>query len=200
MSAVEHRISGETRLNTVLDTIPGAVDFIVALNPHDFARLRHPTMRRVMAPRISLRRVAAMAGRSEAELLQGLAALGGRVAEPADHPPALLPPQSPTLPPPWMLGVVDAAITWVDLRALDDRQGDPFPLVSMAVKALPAGTVLGIRHRWQPQPLYDVWARMGIAWFARQSAPDEWQIYVYKPPGFRRKYLRPPSAEEETYE
>ena len=183
-------ITGETRLNTVLDTLPGALEYIIALNPHDFARLRHPQMRRFMPPRISLRRVAAIAGCSEVALLQGLAALGGRVALlPVERAAAAELPQSPSAPPPWLTGVADAALPWVDLLPLDDRQGDPFPPISSAVKAMPGGTVLGIRHRWQPQPLYDVWARMGLAWFARPVAPDEWHIYVYKPPGFHRKYL-----------
>lgn len=186
-------INGETRLNIVLETLPGALEYIIALNPHDFARLHNPVMRRLMSPRITLRRVAAMAGLGEAQLLAGLAALGGvpvGVAPPGDGGASgSLPPQSPTVPPAWMDAVADADLTWVDLLPLDDTQGDPFLPVSLAVKAMPPGCVIGIRHRWQPQPLYDVWARMGLQWFARQVAPDEWRVYVYKPPAFHRKYI-----------
>ena len=55
-------ISGDTRLNRVLDAIPTALDYIVSLRPHDFDRLHNPFMRKHMSPRISLRRVAAMVG------------------------------------------------------------------------------------------------------------------------------------------
>ena len=186
-------ITGETRLNTVLDALPGALDYIVALNPHDFTRLHNPVMRKVMSPRITLRRVAAMAGLPEEQLLKGLAALGGDVSVRVGASAGLLAPatapQSPPTPPAWMDRVTDANLTWVDLLPLDDAHGDPFPPVSLAVKAMPADSVIGIRHRWQPQPLYDVWARMGLQGFARQVAPDEWHIYVYKPPAFRRKYI-----------
>ncbi len=190
----ELRISGETRLNIALDHIPGAVEYIVSLNPHDFARLNNPLMRKLMSPRISLRRVAAMAGISEAELLEHLAALGSvavvRTATPVGLTTPLIPPQSPTAPPAWMADVSDDRIQWVDLLPIDDTQGDPFAPVSIAVKEMAPSTVVGVRHRWQPQPFYDVWARMGIAWFARQVADDEWHIYVYKPPTFGRKYVQ----------
>jgi hypothetical protein len=62
-------LSGDTRVNQVLDAIPGALDYIVSLDPHDFQRLRHPALRRYMGPRISLlRRVAAIAGVPEGSL------------------------------------------------------------------------------------------------------------------------------------
>ncbi len=191
---LRHQITGETRLNVALDNIPGAVEYIVSLNPHDFARLNNPLMRKLMSPRISLRRVAAMAGMSEAELLEHLAALGGdvevRTTAPVGLTAPLTSPQSPTAPPAWMAEVTDDRIPWVDLLPIDDTQGDPFAPVSIAVKEMAAGTVVGVRHRWQPQPFYDVWARMGIAWFARQVTADEWHIYVYKPPTFSRKYVQ----------
>lgn len=189
-----HIITGETRLNIALDNIPGAVDYIVSLNPHDFARLKNPMMRKLMSPRISLRRVAAMAAISEGELLEHLAALGGDVtvqtsktislAEP------LTPPQSPAAQPSWLADISDDNIPWVDLLPVDDAQGDPFPLVSVAVKEMAASSVIGVRHRWQPQPFYDVWARMGIEWYARQVGDDEWHIYVFKPPTFAHKYVQ----------
>lgn len=71
------QITGETRLNRVLDSIPGALDYIVSLNPHDFGRLRNPVMRKYMSPRISLRRVAAMARVEEERLIRDLAGLRG---------------------------------------------------------------------------------------------------------------------------
>ncbi len=59
-------ISAETRLSQVLDAVPGALDYIVSLNAHDFGRLRNPVLRRYMSSRISLRRVAAMVKRARA--------------------------------------------------------------------------------------------------------------------------------------
>jgi hypothetical protein len=43
------------------------------------------------------------------------------------------------------------------------------------------GTVIGIKHRWEPQPFYDIWSKMGLAWFARQANEDEWHVFVHHP-------------------
>lgn len=56
--------------------------------------------------------------------------------------------------------------------------------VMREVKALPAGEVLLVKHRWEPQPFYDVWTKMGgLEWFAEQIRGDEWRIWVRRLPG-----------------
>ena len=172
-------ISGETRLSQVLGDVPGALDYIISLNPHDFERLRHPVLRRYMSPRISLRRVAAIAEVPEERLLSDLARLAeGLPVEPPTHAP----PQRQARPlPSWLQDVDPAAIPWVDVVPIDEVSGDPFPPISLAVKQLPPGGVLGIRHRWEPQPLYDIWAKMNLEWFAQRIGEHEWYIFVHRP-------------------
>src|SRR3954464_7325858 len=97
------QITGETRLNRVLDSIPGALDYIVSLNPPDFGRLRNPVMRKYMSPRISLSRVAAMARVEEEQLVRDLAGLrveqGEEQADYGDDTAVALARHSPQLPP-----------------------------------------------------------------------------------------------------
>ncbi|MBF6614305.1 MAG: DUF2249 domain-containing protein [Chloroflexi bacterium] len=194
------QITGETRLNRVLESIPGALDYIVSLNPHDFGRLRNPVMRKYMSPRISLRRVAAMARVEEVRLIRDLAALcieqGDRQTDRSDNTSAVLDrdsaqlpsssrssqlPESPATPPPWMSGVDESYLHWVDLLPIDRVLGDPMLPVTVAVRRLQPGGTIGIRHKWEPQPLYDIWQKMGLEWFARKISPDEWHIFVHKP-------------------
>lgn len=175
------RLNGDTRLSVVLEGVPGALEYIVGLRPHDFERLRHPFMGKYMPPRISLRRVAAMAGITEAQLLRDLNTLAGQDAEAEDVYEATLPAQSPLKPPSWMAGVESENLHAVDVRPIDDVLGDPFPPISVAVKRMPPGSVIVLWHRWEPQPLYDIWQKMGIEWFARQEDADEWQIFIFKP-------------------
>jgi uncharacterized protein (DUF2249 family) len=191
------QITGETRLNRVLDSIPGALDYIVSLNPHDFGRLRNPVMRKYMSPRISLRRVAAMARVEEERLIRDLAGLrgeqGDEQADRGDNTLAVLardstplpssPPlaQSPATPPPWMSGVNESCLHWVDLLPIDNVLGDPMLPVTVAVRRMQPGGTIGIRHRWEPQPLYDIWQKMGLEWFASKISRDEWHIFVHKP-------------------
>lgn len=175
-------LTGDTRLSVVLDAVPGALEWVVALRPHDFERLHNPFMRRYMPARISLRRVARMAEVPEAQLLRGLRALAGQSApeKPLAAPEIL--PQSPPEPPFWMDEIEADSVRRVDVRPIDDVLGDPFPPISIAIKRMSPGEVIVLLHRWEPQPLYDIWAQMNIEWFSRQKAANEWHVFIHKPP------------------
>ena len=168
-------INAHTRLSHVLDLDPLVVDYIVSLNPHDFARLHHPLMRRVMAPRITLGRVATMVGVPVDALLARVSELGKVHIDSALVMPPL--PQSPPSKPAWTNTPLAADI---DLLPLDDAlDADPLPPVMRAITALAPGEVLRFRHRWEPQPFYDLWTRLGsLEWFAEQIDPDQWWIWV----------------------
>jgi len=176
-------IGPETRLKEALDLDPRVVDYVVSLNPHDFKRLCNPLMRRLMAPRITLSRVAAMAEVPVSELLEGVATLGG-VAVKHEHREQPL-PQSPKGAPSWVMETDPADARIVDLLPLDDAlDADPMPPVMREIKALSPGEVLLVKHRWEPQPFYDVWTKMGnLEWFAERINDDEWWIRVRRVSG-----------------
>ncbi len=179
MSMPERLIDGDTRLSQVLDSVPGALEYVIGLNPHDFNRLLNPVLRKYMANRISVRRVAAMTSVPEDELVGHLRELASQPAA-ADAAHAAVPQSTQELPA-WMVDVDPDAIHWVDLFGVDAAEGDPFPAVSLAVRQLGPGEVLGIRHHWEPQPLYDVWSKMGMQWWAQQIGPDTWHVFVHRP-------------------
>lgn len=182
---MQNTLSGRTRLKEVLDSIPGALEYIVSLNPHDFKRLFNPFMRKYMSPRISLERVAAIAGVPLGEMLAKLHELAGEprndLADLASLSSSNPLPQSPAAPPDWMKLADNPDLHWINLLPLDEMLGDPLPPIVVAIKNMPPGGVLGIKHHWEPQPLYDIWQKMQLEWFARQAGPEEWHIFVYKP-------------------
>jgi hypothetical protein len=174
-------MTGTTRLSQALDSHPDVLELIVSLNPHDFQRLRHPAMRRLMSPRISLRRVAQMAGINEADLLARIHRLIGEdIARdaPEESPPL---PASPIEKPDWLLNVRDEDIPWVDTLPMDDSHADPLPPLIARWKQMQPGDVIGILHRWEPLPLYDVWSKIGLEFWSHCVAPDLWRIYLHKP-------------------
>ena len=125
------------------------VDYIVALKPHDFARLHNPVMRRLMAPRITLGRVAAMARIPVNELLERIAVISGAVAERHEQSEPL--PNSAHERPPWVAHTDSTSVKTVNLLPIDEALNeDPLPLVTAAIKALSPGEVLWIKHRWEP--------------------------------------------------
>lgn len=181
-------LSGKTRLSQALKNIPGALEYIVSLNPHDFTRLHNPFMRKYMSPRISLQRVAAMAEVPLRQLLEGLSALKeGSVIEGLDDDGAASnssADKSPVQAPQWMEGIAPQSLHQINVLPIDDVLGDPFPPISLGFKWMQPGEVVLLLHRWEPQPLYDIWQKMGLEWFTRQVSADEWHIYIHKPDSF----------------
>jgi Domain of unknown function (DUF1858)/Uncharacterized conserved protein (DUF2249) len=167
-------ISATTKLSKALELHPDVLEYIISLDPHDFDRLRNPVMRKLMSPRISLGRIATMTGMNVNALLEQIAILSGAKVEPSTD--EILNTPSSSERPAW---VTDTTRT-VNLLPMDELlTEDPMPPVMLEVKKLKPGEVLLIRHKWEPQPFYDIWAKMpGLEWFAESVSADEWQIWV----------------------
>lgn len=173
-------MNGDTKLSVALASNPAVLDYVISLNPHDFERLRNPLMRKVMPVRITLRRIANMAGIPEQELLDNINRLAGEpleVVDPDRAPVKVSASQAPV----WMQGVDDSQIVWVDVLKGDERLDDPMPPINTAVNRMEAGGVIGIKHKWEPQPLFDIWDLRGLDYWTKQISADEWHIYVHKP-------------------
>jgi hypothetical protein len=117
-----------------------------------------------------------------AELLAHIAALSGANVE-ADVVEHDL-PQSPAEPPRWVVEAPPDTVEEVNLLSIDTTlDADPMLPVMHAVKALIPGAVMCIRHKWEPQPFYDIWSKMGdVEWYAAETASDEWHIWVRRTP------------------
>jgi Uncharacterized conserved protein (DUF2249) len=167
-------ISATTKLSKALELHPDVLGYIISLDPHDFERLRNPVMRKLMGPRISLGRIATMTGIQINALLEQIAVLSGATVELS--PTEILDTPSSSERPEW----VTSATRTVNLLPMDELlTEDPMPPVMLEVKKLKPGEVLLIRHKWEPQPFYDIWAKMpDLEWFAESVSDDEWQIWV----------------------
>ena len=178
---MKRQFVGKTKLKDALDEIPGALEYIVSLNPHDFSRLQNPVMRKYMSPRISLSRVAAMARVPESTMLHHLNQMAGNESVELDSTTVVSAvPQSPQQKPDWLKD--DTPLRVIDVCEIDDAVGDPMPPIMSALRRLQPGEVALLKHRWEPQPFYDIWSKTGLQWFATQIAALEWHIYIYRPP------------------
>jgi hypothetical protein len=175
------QINPQTRLSEVLDLDPRVVDYVVSLKADLFGRLYHPTMRRLMAKRVTVGRVAAMAQVPVQDVLHTIADLTNVSV---DNLSTVEMPQSPAQRPSWLNAVRLETVQVLDLRLLhNDLNVDLLPIVLRAVKSLSPEDVLRLIHMWEPQPLYDIWATMGnIEWFAEQISEDKWWIWVRRMP------------------
>lgn len=173
-------MNAKTKLSEALKLGPEVLEYIISLNPHDFARLRNPLMQKVMPARITLGRIAKMVNISERELLTKIRELSETDVEIEIGVDQSL-PMSPVKPPQWFERVNEKTIVWVDLLAQDEKLLDPMPPINIQVNGLIPGAVLGIKHKWQPQPLFDIWQGRGLKFWSRKMSEDEWHIFVHKP-------------------
>lgn len=167
-----------TRLSKALELHPDVLEYIISLEPHDFTRLRNPVMRKLMPPRISLGRVAAIAKIPVQTLLERIASLSGAMVAPIEAKAPL--PQSSSQAPDWVVFANRTTVQTVNLLPLDAAlEEDPMPPVMLIVKKLQPGEVMRVWHKWEPQPFYDVWSKMpGLEWYSEQVNPDEWFIWI----------------------
>ncbi|VAW33446.1 hypothetical protein MNBD_CHLOROFLEXI01-3595 [hydrothermal vent metagenome] len=187
------KVKPSSKLSKALRLHPDVLDYVVSLNPHDFERLYNPLMRKLLPQRISLARLAQMTDTPLAELLITIHHKAQlpletadlqeieRLAAVASTTPL---PKNLTAPPDWLDGHVSKV---VDLLESDDRlDTDPFVPLFPVINHAKEGDVILLKHRWEPQPLYDVWQKLNIQHFATKVADDEWWIYIRK----GKKYAR----------
>jgi uncharacterized protein (DUF2249 family) len=166
-------INARTRLAEVLNA--KVIHYIVSLKPQLFSRLENPFFRRLMAKRISLGRVAAIAEIPPREFLTHI---GELTRATVDFTQVDL-PQSPETTPDW-LETLHEDIKTLNLLPIVGTNTDLLPIVLREVKTLKPGETLRIKHKWEPQPLYDIWSKMnGLEWYAEEKK-DEWWIWVHR--------------------
>jgi len=184
-------VDENARLSKALDLHPNVLPYIVSLNPHDFQRLHNPLMRKLMSPRIHLKRIAAMTGTPIADLLKGIHDAAGQSLTDEDlrELAGRTVPHDPDggdlleEPPDWI--AADPAEI-VDLLAADERlDADPMIPITQAIRRAGTGATVLIKHKWEPQPLYDIWDKAGVEHWAAQHGEDEWWIFVRKTPAGR---------------
>lgn len=173
-------IDGSTKLASVLKHYPDVLPYIISLNPHDFERLNNPLMRRIMPQRITLGRIASMTDTPLEQMVAQIYASAGESFTSADRAMLSLPElaENPQQPPDWLNQPV---VFIVDLLAADERlDTDPFVPLFPVINRAAVGDVILIKHRWEPAPLYDVWEKLKIKYYAVQQSPNEWWIYLQK--------------------
>jgi hypothetical protein len=186
-------IRGTDRVADVLARDESLVDVFVAAAPA-FARLRNPGMRRIMARLVTVEQAARVAGLDAILLLRRLNdAIGSTAANPgvepgasasfadsaAPQPPvAAQQPAEPQLPAA-LAAVSPDRIIELDVRE-DLRNGqEPFSRIMAARRALAPGGVLCLRAIFEPVPLYDVFAKQGLAHWTDRLGDDDWMIWFY---------------------
>ena len=179
-------IGPDDRVARVLDADERLVEVFAAASPH-FARLRNPSLRRVMARLVTIRQAARVAGVPLDALMARLndAARGSASPEPPANHPDERDEMTTTMTtmevmPPALAAVPDARIVDLDVRDELRRGEEPFSRIMAARKALGPGQVLRLRAIFEPAPLYAVMGKQGFAHWTERLADDDWRVWFHR--------------------
>jgi len=167
-------LTGASRLSEALALHPSVLELVVGLAPADLSRLRNPLLRRLVTRRMTLARVAQLGGLSLTRLLAEIRAVAH--LQPA---PARLAGE-----PEWTRA---PRLQVVDIEEHSEKlEMDPVQLLMFVLRRVVHGEVVLFKHPFEPQPLYEIWRKMGIEFHARPVGPDEWWIFLRRRPAGER--------------
>ena len=172
-------VAASDRVSEVLSRDTSLVEVFVRAAPQ-LAKLRNPTMRRVMARLVTIEQVARMAGVSCDTLLNDLnASLGIATAAPMAAAP---PSDERTAGPTVGSAARPTGATEVTLDVRNDlRAGrEPFSTIMAAIAKLPTDDVLHLRTIFEPLPLYAVLEKRGFAHETQAHADDDWSVWFWR--------------------
>ena len=172
-------VSTDTLVGHLLEANPALLEVLIDAHPH-FHRLRNPTIRRVLAPRVTVGQAARIAGVPAETLLARLRAALGEPpgAEPPTAAAAPLPP--PSAPPAVLADLPGSRQVHLDVRADIAGWREPLARIMAAVKTLPDDATLVLRAPFEPVPLYDLLGRRGFAHWTECRARDDWRVWFYR--------------------
>ncbi len=191
------KVDGETKLSVALALHPDVLGYVIELDPQSFRKLEQPLVRRAMAERVTLARVARMTGTPLSQILVDIHRIAGvelteeeraRLAKTNGHLPARQP--APAAPEP----AAAARPSWAedlsedDVHVVEGHGDEPEADARLRTTALEIlrvtepGDVLIVKHSREPHSLYSVWDEQGHERYAEQVAPDEWWVFVRKSP------------------
>ena len=173
------KISADTKISRLLREGDDMVDFIISIHPK-FSKLSNPFLRKAIAPRVTVRDAARIAGMDVNELLKKLAAKGFEVELSSQAPEAASVDSSCRVPRFRRVSEIDAA-------SMLERGEDPFDPIRKALLELQPGEAVKIVLDFVPSPLIDIFSRQGYESCVLTTEDGMFQTYFYKP--LRKKSL-----------
>lgn len=176
-------IHADERVSAVLARDAALVEVFAAAAPA-FARLRNPSMRRVMSRLVTVEQAARVAGIDPALLLARLNAHIGCAAQPLEKDGTMENTQRAAAPageerPPALARIPESSVVVCDVREELRAGREPFSLIMTALRQVRPGGALAVRAIFEPVPLYAALKRHGLVHWTERSAADDWTVWFY---------------------
>lgn len=153
------KINLHTKLSDIIRHDSRAIDAIASINPH-FNKLRNPILRRVLAPRVTVKDAARIGGCTVEAFLAKLECIGFEIDKASTTPDA---PGRPTQDDRILSAIAEGRIEAMDVRPILEGGVDPFQSIMEKLKSLPEDHALEVINSFEPAPLIKLLGKKGYS-------------------------------------
>ncbi len=166
------KINKDTKIIRLIDENMGAIDAIASINKH-FKKLKNPILRKVLAPRVTIKDAANIGDVSVNELLKKLETIGFDIEMDKDDKVE----ESHDI----QMPITDNdKIVSLDVRPTIGGGGDPFSEIMGAIKVLNTDETLKIINVFEPTPLIGILEKKGYKTWTNKISENEYHTYFVK--------------------
>lgn len=169
-------ISANTKISTILKANSQAINVIAEINPH-FRKLKNPVLRRVLAPRVTIKVAAKIGGVDVQVFFDKLKQIGFEID--SSNLSGLTQNSDEEINKKMdnMFDLENDKITVLDVRDGLAKGIDPFNEIMATIKTLTEGEVLKIINTFEPVPIINVLKQKGFV--SKVEHVSEKEIYTY---------------------
>lgn len=169
----------ETRISELLRAYPDMIEVLARYNSH-FELLRRPTLRKLMAPLVTIEKAARTAQVDLAEMLTAIYNAIGQAPPPDlgsfNSVPESIAQERTAEPCP----IPRERCIDLDVRDQMRAGEEPYHQIMHAVATLQDDQALRLCTIFEPVPLYDILAQRGFAHWIERPGLEEWRITFYR--------------------
>ncbi|MEN8250536.1 MAG: DUF2249 domain-containing protein [Bacteroidota bacterium] len=166
------QVSGNTKISHILRENKDAIDTIASINKH-FKKLKNPVLRKVLAPRVTVKDAAKIGNVSVNEFLKKLESIGFEAIYDDETKTESAPKSdNPKLD--------QTRIVVLDVRPIINSGGDPFSKIMDTIKTLKDDETLKIINIFEPTPLIGILEGKGYKIWTEEIDVDEYHTFFTK--------------------
>lgn len=168
------KINSNTKISELIKHNRDSIEAIAALSK-PLEKLRNPLLRKIMAPRVTIREAASMGNCSIDSFILPLQNLGFEYIQTThstqDHDPT----------PAWLESLTPDHIDYFDVRRLIEEGNDPLKLILKRFKKTADGHALCIISSFVPTPLIRLLNKDNVLTHTLSKGYNEYHSFFYKP-------------------
>jgi len=161
-------VNKDSKISKILDENEKAIDTIASVNKN-FTKLQNPFLRKLFAPRVSIKDAAKIGGTSSNEILKKLEAIGFKVEYSEKNEDHKIKERENTMK-------KDKVVT-LDVRPILDTGTDPYHAIMDTLKTMNNDESLLIINTFEPVPLLNKLKSKGYTYEVER--PDEKTVHTF---------------------